>query len=190
MTESSRIPQSSTFFLPKLREGGGTQEGIDVKPGKAGTWDRQSSKAFQDVASSLEVPSAGRDVKSVSSIPDMWARPLSMEMAIHNRRYPIRGQMIEQWQGMLAAIALAEVRGFPLKAMLVELEAEQEKGDAFARSLYELRPSTQNCLYELNGRHPWQDVYVFLWNGRSIGMSSPSTLVCPSEEGNWSGLPW
>jgi hypothetical protein len=190
MTESSKIPQSSTFFLPKLREGGGTQEGIDVKPGAVGSWDRQSRAAFQHVASSLEVPSAGRDVKSVSSIPDMWARPLSMEMAIHNRRYPIRAQMIEQWQGMLAAIALAEVRGFPLKAMLVELEAEQEKGDAFARSLYELRPSTHNCLYELNGRHPWQDVYVFLWNGRSIGMSSPSTLVCPSEEGNWAGLPW
>ncbi len=190
MTESSKIPQSSYFFLPKLREGGGTQEGIDIKPGAVGTWDRQSRAAFQHVASSLEVPSAGRDVKSVSSIPDMWARPLSMEMAFHNRRYPIRAQMIEQWQGMLAAIALAEVRGFPLKAMLVELEAEQEKGDAFARSLYELRPATQNCLYTLNGRHPWQDVYVFLWNGRSIGMSSPSTLVCPSEEGNWSGLPW
>jgi hypothetical protein len=190
MTESSRIPQSSTFFLPKLREGGVTQEGIDVKPGAVGTWDRQSRAAFQHVASSLEVPSAGRDVKSVSSIPDMWARPLSMEMAIHNRRYPIRAQMIEQWQGMLAAIALAEVRGFPLKALLVELEAEQEKGDAFARSLYELRPSTHNCLYDLNGRHPWQDIYVFLWNGRSIGMSSPSTLVCPSEDGNWAGLPW
>ncbi|WP_404785088.1 hypothetical protein [Altericista sp. CCNU0014] len=190
MTESSKIPQSSYFFLPKLRDGGGPQEGIDIKPGAVGAWDRQSRAAFQHVASSLEVPSAGRDVKSVSSIPDMWARPLSMEMAIHNRRYPIRAQMIEQWQGMLAAIALAEVRGFPLKAVLVELEAEQEKGDAFARSLYELRPSTQNCLYALNGRHPWQDVYVFLWNGRSIGMSSPSTLVCPSEEGNWAGLPW
>ena len=190
MTESTNIPQSSHFFLPKLREGGGTQEGIDIKPGAVGNWDRQSRIAFQHVASSLEVPSAGRDVKSVSSIPDMWARPLSMEMALHNRRYPIRAQMIEQWQGMLAAIALAEVRGFPIKAMLVELEAEQEKGDAFARSLYELRPSTQNCLYSLNGRHPWQDIYVFLWNGRSVGMSSPSTLVCPAEEGNWAGLPW
>ncbi|MCG9891667.1 MAG: hypothetical protein MH252_11390 [Thermosynechococcaceae cyanobacterium MS004] len=190
MTESSKIPQSSYFFLPKLKEGGGAQEGIDVKPGAVGTWDQQSRVAFQHVASSLEVPSAGRDIKSVSSIPDMWARPLSMEMAIHNRRYPIRAQMIEQWQGMLAAIALAEVRGFPLKAVLVELEAERDKGDAFARSLYELLPSTQNALYTLNGKHPWQDVYVFLWNGRSVGMSSPSTLVCPSEEGNWSGLPW
>jgi hypothetical protein len=190
MTESSRTPQSSYFFLPKLKEGGGAQEGIDIKPGPVGTWDQQSSVAFQHVASSLEVPSAGRDIKSVSSIPDMWARPLSMEMALHNRKYPIRAQMIEQWQGMLAAIALSEVRGFNLKAELVELEALKERGDAFARSLYELRPSTHNCLYTLDGKHPWQDIYVFLWNGRSVGMTSPSTLVCPSEEGNWSGLPW
>jgi hypothetical protein len=191
MTESSRPPQSSTFFLPKLKDGGGSQEGIDIKPGPVGNWDQQSNAAFQHVASSLEVPSAGRDIKSVSSIPDMWARPLSMEMSLHNRRYPIRAQMLEQWQGMLAAIALAEVRGFNLKAELVELEPLKESGDTFARSLYELRPSTHNCLYTLDGgRHPWQDIYVFLWNGRSVGMTSPSTLVCPSEEGDWSGLPW
>ena len=46
MTESSKIPQSSHFFLPKLREGGGTQEGIDIKPGAVGTWDQQSRVAF------------------------------------------------------------------------------------------------------------------------------------------------
>jgi hypothetical protein len=189
MTESSRPPQSSYFFLPKLRDGDGTQSGIDIKPGASGIWDQQSEIAFQHVASSLEVPSAGRDVKSVSSIPDMWARPLSMEMALHNRKYPIRGQMIEQWQGMLAAIALAEVRGFDLKAELIELEPLKEE-DIFARSLFELLPSERNSLYSLNGKHSWQDLHVFLWNNQPVGMSTPSTLVCPSEEGNWTGLPW
>jgi hypothetical protein len=189
MTDSSKPPQSSYFFLPKLRDGEGAQSGIDVKPGASGVWDQQSVIAFQHVASSLEVPSTGRDVKSVSSIPDMWARPLSMEMALHNRKYPIRGQMIEQWYGMLAAIALAEVRSFPIKANLIELEELIEE-DIFARSLYELLPSDKNALYSLNGKSPWQSLYVFLWNNQPVGMSTPSTLVCPSEEGNWAGLPW
>jgi hypothetical protein len=186
---SSMPQQSSYFFLPKLKDGSGSQEGIDVKPGSVGVWDLQTSIAFQHVASSLEVPSAGRDLKSVSSIPDIWARPLSMEMALHNRKYPIREQMIAQWQGMLTAIALAEVRGFSLKAEVVELAAFKD-ADPFARSLYELLPSTQNSLYQLNEKHPWEDLYVFLWNGKPVGMTSPSTLVCPSEEGEWTGLPW
>ncbi|HEY9828879.1 MAG TPA: hypothetical protein V6D19_25960, partial [Stenomitos sp.] len=189
MTNSSVPPQSSCFFLPKLKDGEGSQEGIDVRPGTVGVWDLQSSVAFQHVASSLEVPSAGRDVKSVSSIPDIWARPLSMEMALHNRKYPIREQMIEQWQGMLAVIALAEVRGFTMKAELLELAALKDT-DPFARSLYELLPSAQNCLYLPNSKHPWEDVYIFLWNDKPVGMTTPSTLVCPAEEGEWVGLPW
>ncbi len=191
MTESrSSIQSTSHFFLPKLKDGDGGQEGIEIKSGSVGDWDAQSEIAFQHVASSLEVPAAGRDVKSVSSIPDMWARPLSMEMALHNRRYPIRTQMIEQWQGMLAAIALAEVRGFDLKAELLVLPDFVDQ-DRFARSLFELLPSPKNALYILNnGQNPWQELYIFLWNNRPVGMSTPSTLICPSEEGDWSGLPW
>ncbi len=191
MTESrSFIQSTSHFFLPKLKDGDGGQEGIEIKSGSVGDWDAQSEIAFQHVASSLEVPAEGREVKSVSSIPDMWARPLSMEMALHNRRYPIRAQMIEQWQGMLAAIALAEVQGFDLKAQLLVLPDFVEQ-DRFARSLFELLPSAKNALYPLsNGQNPWQELYIFLWNNQPVGMSSPSTLICPAEEGDWSGLRW
>jgi hypothetical protein len=174
-----------TFFLPRLRN----EEGIDIKEATAGQWNQLAASAFQDVASSLEVPPTGGDAKSVSSIPDMWARPLAMEMALHNRKYPVRRQMIEQWQGMLAAIALAEVRGFPLRAELLEL-APLKETDSFARSLFELLPDPRNSLYQLEGKHPWQDLYLFLWNGKSVGMTTPGTLVCPAEEGEWTGLPW
>ena len=161
----------------------------DVRPpNEVGKWDAQDFETFGKVASSLDYKSPGR-VKSVSSVPTMWARPLSMEMALHNKYYPIREQMIEQWQGMLAAIALAEVRRFPLKAELLEL-GELRLNNTFARSLYELKPEPVNALYQLEGKNPWQDVYVFLWDGKPVGMTSPSTLVVPSEEGKWDTLPW
>jgi hypothetical protein len=174
-----------TFFLPQLRN----ETGIDIKETAAGQWNQQTASAFQNVASSLEVPPTGSEAKSVSSIPDMWARPLAMEMALHHRKSPLRRLMIEQWQGMLAAIALAEVRGFPLQVELLEL-APLKENDSFARSLLELLPDPRHRLYQLNGKHPWQDLYLFLWNGNSVGMSTPSTLVCPAEEGAWTGLPW
>lgn len=172
------------LILPKLKQNS------DVRPSdEAGKWDAQAPKTFQDIASSLNYKSPGR-VKSVSSVPTMWARPLSMEMALHNSGYPIRAELIEQWQGMLAALALAEIRGFPLSAQLPDLE-NLRHSNLFARSLYELLPDPVNALYTLDGKkNPWQDVYVFLWDGNPVGMTSPSTLVVPSEEGKWGGLPW
>lgn len=173
----------TVLMLPKLKSDS------DVRPcATAGEWESHPAKAFQNVASSLDYKSPGK-VKSVSSIPTMWARPLSMEMALHNPAYPIREDMIEQWRGMLAVIALAEVRRFPLTAQLPDLE-HLRLTDPFARSLYELLPDPVNALYTLEGKNPWQDVYVFLWDGKPVGMTTPSTLVVPSEEGRWENVPW
>jgi hypothetical protein len=136
----------------------------------------------------LDYASSGQ-VKGISSMPTMWARLLTMEMVLHNQQAnALRQQMVEQWQGMLAVIALAEMRGFPLTVQLIELSTQCHEG--FARSLYELLPEPSKCLYTSDGRNPWEDIYVFLWNGNSVGMTSPSTLVCPSDEGIWTGLPW
>ena len=180
---SDRIEENSTFLLPNLKSN------TDLKSTSAGQWDIRQSVEFQNVAKSLDFSAGGEDIKSVSSIPNMWARPLSMEMALHINDYPIRRQMVEQWQGMLAALALAEVRGYDIKTKLLEL-GKLNQIDDFARSLVELLPSPVNSLYSLNGKHPWQDIYVFLWQGKAVGMTSPSTLICPSEEGDWTGLPW
>ena len=110
-------------------------------------------------------------------------------MALHNQAHPLHEQIVEQWQGMLAAIALAEVRGFPLKAQLVELKDLRDED--FADSLFELLPDwKESTLYTLTNKNPWQDIYIFLWDDKPVGMSSPSTLVVPSESGEWTDLPW
>ena len=178
---------NSLFLLPKLKDGGS-----DVGAGNAGEWDIRPPETYQKIASSLDLgnDSDGQQLRNVTAIPNMWARALLMESAMYNTNYPQRSIMIEQWRGMLAAIALAEIRQFDIKVKLVRL-SESKKNDRFARSLEHLLPEPKYALYNLNDNaNPWQDVYVFLWQGRSVGISSPSTLVCPSQEGDWSGLPW
>ena len=120
----------TSLLLPKLKDD------CDVKSSNPGNWDSQAPTTFNQVASSLDYKAPG-EVKNISSVPTVWARPLSMEMALHNDAYPIREQMIIQWQGMLAVLALAEVRGFPIKAQLLELGTKKDH-HIFARSLYEL----------------------------------------------------
>lgn len=173
----------TSLLLPKLKDD------CDVKSGNIGSWDAQAQTTFNQVANSLDYKAPG-EVKNISSVPTVWARALSMEMALHNNAYPIREQMIIQWQGMLAVLALAEVWGFPIKAQLLELKAKKDH-HIFARSLYELLPDDVNSIYKFNnGKSPWEDIYIFTWNNRPVGMTSPSTLVLPSEEGIWDGLPW
>jgi len=180
-------PNRFNLLLPTLKPDCAIRAGS-----AAGDWTVHPSKAFRDVAESLDYQAPG-EIKSISSVPTLWARPLTAEMALHSTEHPIHRQMVEQWQGMLAAIALAEVWGFPLKAELLELETVRQN-DRFGRSLCELLPDSNRALYRENGKHPWQDLYVFLWDGKPVGMTSPSTLVVPSEEGQWTSsqtsLPW
>ncbi|BAZ91177.1 hypothetical protein [Cylindrospermopsis raciborskii] len=171
------------LLLPQLKDD------CDVKSGTAGVWDAQAPTTFDQVGTSLDYAAPG-EIKNISSVPTIWARPLSVEMALHNDKYPIREQIIVQWQGMLTVLALAEVRAFPIKAQPLELGARKDK-NLFARSLYELLPDDRNSIYQLNNnKNPWEDLYIFTWNNNPVGMTSPSTLVVPSEEGIWDGLPW
>jgi hypothetical protein len=180
-------PNSNDCFVPLLPR---LKVPNEVSSGRTGMWVNHPKTAFQNVATSLDYQSSG-ELRNVNSVPTVWARPLTMEMAVHNPGHPIRKQMVEQWQGMLAAIALAEIMSAPLTVKL--LEVEKFKSHAFALALDKLLPNPEYSLYhheEKTDKHPWKRIYVFYWDGKPIGMSTPSTFVVPSEEGNWSGLRW
>ncbi|MEM9275358.1 MAG: hypothetical protein AAGA80_20690, partial [Cyanobacteria bacterium P01_F01_bin.143] len=174
----------SILLLPQLKADADVQSGD-----RPGEWNVQPSKAFVNVASSLSYESPGA-VKNISSVPTMWARPLTMEMILYDDQNSLREQVIPEWQGMLAAIALAEIRGFPITAQLLELSNLRYEED-FANCLYELLPDYKGRnLYELDNKHPWEDIYLFLWDKKPIGMTSPTTIVVPAEKGNWQEVPW
>lgn len=185
----------SHFFLPPLHNK------AKVTTGSAGDWNYQPTVAFDDVAESLKLDTVANNAQTVSSIPDMWARPLLVDNVLRDSAHPLHEKIKAQWKGMLAAIALAEVNGFKLSASLVDLS--QPKNDAFISSLLKLIPDKQKTLYQLdNGRqNPWEKIYVFIWEKKinhsflqtekiAVGIISPATIVCPAEDGDWTGLPW
>lgn len=190
--DASNLERRFLFFLSRLKENGRVPS-----PDQAGDWSRQDWNILNSIAASLEISTASQKNNLVSSIPNMWAQPLLMEMALHQEGHPLQQEMLAQWEGMLAAIALKEVRGFPLKAQLIQLKppepTEKNEEDEFATCLWKHKPARTNSLYRLvdeDEEHPWAKVYVFLWNGKPVGMTSPSTLVCPAKAGLWTDLPW
>jgi len=184
MTNAASNTPQSFLLLPKLKA-----DSDVTPPSEPGAWNAQYSKTFTDVATSLDYDAPGQ-VKTVSAVPTMWSRPLTVEMALWNSRHPLHQKMVGQWQGMLAAIALAEMRAFPLRARFVNLNTLNR--EEFATALAKLAPAYQEtALYTLEtSPNPWHELYVFTWNDRAVGMTSPSTIVAPSEEGIWNDLPW
>jgi hypothetical protein len=156
-------------------------------------WNRQATQAFDDVARSIDVV-VNTDVANVNSIPSMWAHPLSLEAILPAPAYNarIRNPLINQWRGMLAAIALApDFEDFgKLTVKPIDLTQAKYTNNNFIQSLCKLVPNAEKCLFDLPNTNPWLTGYVFCWNNKSIGMTSPSTIVCPSEDGDWTGLPW
>ena len=182
-----------SLLLPQLRE-----DKVNVQVGDVGNWTVRSKDEYRKIATSLDLGESqqfGQDSQTVTSVPNVWARALLMETALYNPDYPLHKQMVAQWQGMLAAIAFAEMRQFNLRAELVNLDELRSTNDRFVRSLLSLLPQPTFALYSLQGSspnsyNPWHELYVFSWNGNPVGLSSPSTLVCPIEHGNWDKLDW
>jgi hypothetical protein len=171
------------FVLPKLK-----QNSELTLPDKSGEWQVYSRTRLKTLAKDLEYAAPG-DRNSINSVPTMWAAALTMEMGLVDNSHPLHSDTVTQWQGMLAAIALAKIRSHPLKVMRIDLE-EYHRKHQFAEALVNLQPAETHNLYKLKNKNAWLDNYVWFWKDRPVGMTSPSTLVVPTVDGRWDGLQW
>lgn len=164
-----------------------------------GTWDVRTRDSLDKLGNGLKVDKVETEI---SSIPDMWARPLLFEMALLNPEHVLHERIRGEWRGLLAMLALKDVlkldRLTASEVTLPELpttkKTEQEEEDSrgqrdFLGTLSKLLPKAT-----LAADTSWRFLYVFLFNEQPIGMASPTTLVATaadyldrisSQEVNW-----
>ncbi len=120
---------------------------------------------------------------------NMWALPMTLEIQLFNNGHLLRQEAIAQWQGMLAAIAFAKIRNFPLQVQRLDID-EVRRHQPFAEALWQLKPNSDKSLYKIDNKEAWQEIFIWTWNEKPVGMTSPTTIIVPSPAGNWVGLPW
>ncbi len=161
----------------------------------AGKWQENNNSDFlSKLANSLEVAEA-QNLEVISSIPDVWARPLLFRMAlfgIEDAREFIQGltKKIEgEWRSILAMFALKDLKQVNLKVEYVDLAADESN---MAKVLKALVPKES-----INGDvNSWlTDLYIIYFNGKPIAITSPATLVTsaadyPSVFGGQIPRPW
>jgi hypothetical protein len=164
-----RSPEKSQdsiyIFYPKLKS---DTQGISC-PGQSGVWNLNSS--WDELIKLSEGIDVGQIDIQINSTPDMWARPVIFERALLNEEHPLHKKIRGEWRGLLALIALQEIRGYEeLQAKEINIETGSKRNN-FLAALAELLPSNE-----------WKNLTIYTWNRNAIGISSPSTIVCSSSD--------
>lgn len=157
---------------------------------KAGVWDNRKPSELEVLSDGLKVEKIKFEV---NSIPDMWARPLLFEMALFDEGHLLHEQILGEWRGLLAVLALREHLNLDLSANLVEIPqnvGETKAGNTpapFLAALSKLIPQKT-----LAPDTTWHRLYILLFKREPIAMTSPTTLVCTATNyfGHTSSVPW
>ncbi len=144
---------------------------------QAGIWKETDINFLRGLANSLDCGESIKDMGSVDSIPDMWARPLLFKMALFDLEPTkqfvtgLHEKVRGEWRAILAMLALKEIKRLDLRAEQVNL---LEDNSDLAQILKSLAPRES-----LNGnRAAWlTDVYIIYFNGKPLALTSPTTLV-------------
>ena len=159
-------------LLPPLKDDG---SGLAILPQK-GTWQEVSAVSLKNIADNLKVTKVDGRYTDIDSIPSMWARPLLFQIALYDTGHPMHDIIVGEWRGLLAMLALKERRNFPLTTKLITIPpADDDDTSEFLRALRKLIPEQT-----LDLNTTWEKFYLILLNGKAIGITSPTTLVCTS----------
>lgn len=146
----------------------------------AGDWHMQAGVGlFNQLANDIDCSAT---LGEINSIPSPWSRALQLLSAIRNPAYPTRNQLISQYRGFLALLALSE--NLCLNIIATRVTLSQFSNSPFANSLSRLSPRGQDNIISIsvnpNSSNPWDTLYVFTLDGCPIGISSAATIVSPA----------
>ena len=156
---------ANSYFpmLPKVNE-----DISKILKDQAGIWKETDINFLQGLANSLDCGESIKDMGSVDSIPDIWARPLLFKMALFDlepKKQFITGlheKIRGEWRSLLAMLALKDLKRLDLKAEQVNL---LENHSDLAEILKSLAPNES-----LTGnKNSWlTDVYIIYFNGKPL----------------------
>ena len=160
-------------LLPPLKNDG---HGLTTLS-ETGTWVQLYDVDLNNIAENLAVTKIDGKFIDIDSIPNMWARPLLFEIALYDEEHPMHECVVGEWRGILAMLALKERRKFLLETPLMTIpDGDSGNTPEFLQALHRLLP--QRTLDDAGTT--WDKLYLILFKGKPIGMTSPTTLVFTS----------
>ena len=162
------------LYLPKLVVGADISE-----PASDALWEDKQRKVILSISNGIELDESAQ-TRGVSSIPDIYARPLTFLGALRSEKHPLRKRIIQEWRGLLSLLALHSVKPDLGKLQVLPVTFNDEK---FCRALLNLAP--KKVQLQKNGvEYAWTDILIIKFGDIPIGAFSPATLVYTSADYN------
>lgn len=156
------------FYLPELD----SNANIPV-PKETALWNNNDKKIILGVSDGINIDENAK-TRGISSIPDVWARPLLFQSALKkNSRHPLKPRCIQEWRGLLSILALHKVK--PELSSNFEVIAVQPGDEKFSNALRNLAPAAVQL--EKGVFYDWMNILMIRFDGIPIGAFSPVTLV-------------
>lgn len=155
------------LYLPQLDD----NANLGVPP-RSGHWEKRDHSVLLAISDGITI-AEGEKARGISSVPDVWARPLMFQTAIKpvpKNPHPLRKRAIQEWRGLMSLLALSKIKQYPLEVVPVELN-----NDVFSKALRKLAPEAVQL--EANNKYQWTDILLIRYDGIPIGAFSPTTLV-------------
>lgn len=157
--------QQKHFFLPEL------DSNIPV-PKENAHWFNNERKIILGISDGILIDELALS-RGVSSIPDIWARPLLFQSAIKtNSKHPLKNKCIQEWRGLISLLALHKVKPELSGLEIVAVNLDQE---TFSTALRNLAPRPVQL--EKGKTYDWTNILLIKFNGIALGAFSPTTLV-------------
>ena len=161
-----------TPLLPRLNESN------SLAITKRGEWVSTSQNSLGNLVKSLKV-SVNRQA-NVTSIPDLWAHPAMVEMALLGKNHLQHEFYKNQWRGIVAMLALYSARNIKeldVKTYKVTAASLQDSNTPeFLKVLVGMAPKYKNKAEQ----DYW--IQVVTYNKKPLAFVWPSIFVCPAIE--------
>lgn len=159
------------LLLPKMSENANI-----ALPEITGIWYESTGKVLSQISDAIAITEF--ELKTVvSSIPDVWARPLLFWSALRDDNHPLHEKILQEWKGLLSLLALSKVKNYPIRFEQVKLGK-----DEFSNALKNLKPNSIQLEEERS--YDWEDIIIIYYSQIPIGALSPATLVYTGSQYN------
>lgn len=160
------------LYLPKLLKDASIDE-----PVSNALWEDKQKRIVLAISDGIELDESA-PTRGVSSIPDIYARPLTFLGALRSEKHPLRKRVVQEWRGLLSLLALHRVKSDLGNLTITPVTLNDEK---FSQALINLAP--KSITLEKNGTaYSWTDLLLIRFNRIPIGAFSPATLVYTSSD--------
>jgi hypothetical protein len=175
---------SAIPFLPPLRPGLPDLTAY-------GQWEADDALALRQLSSALDVRGTQSDSLAATSIPDVWAQPLSFLAAWRDPSHIWFSRARGEWRGLLAILGLPEPERLALGLQVIDINL-----DELRRNPWDIReggrPTMSGNLMEilaqycpkvhLSSQQRWTRLGLIAARDRPLGLIVPANLVCPARE--------